>query len=104
MDEKIPSINDYNNDELTENIFQKTKTCNIKFPNNDLNIKLKKDDISKIFNLNNTNDINEYISYSNYIKENNKINILDEILSLKEKKKKKIKEDIEKKFHLKKDK
>ena len=95
MDEKIPSINDYNNDELTENIFQKTKTCNIKFPNNDLNIKLRKDDISKIFNLNNTNDINEYISYSNYIKENNKINILDEILSLKEQGNAKIKEDID---------
>ena len=95
MDEKIPSINDHNNDELTEKIFQKTKTCNIKFPNNDLNIKLRKDDISKIFNLNNTNDINEYISYSNYIKENNKINILDEILSLKEQGNAKIKEDID---------
>ena len=95
MDEKIPSINDYNNDELTEKIFQKTKDFNIKFPNYDLKIKLRKDDISKIFNLNKINDVNEYISFSNYIKENNKINILDEILSLKEQGNAKIKEDID---------
>ena len=95
MDEKFPSINDSNNEDLTQKIFQKTKDFNIKFPNNDLKIKLRKDDISKIFNLNKINDVNEYISFSNYIKENNKINILDEILSLKEQGNAKIKEDID---------
>ena len=30
MDEKIPSINDYNNDDLTKAIYQKSKDCNIK--------------------------------------------------------------------------
>ena len=95
MDEKIPSINDYNNDDLTKAIYQKSKDCNIKFPNYDLKIKLRKDDITKIFNLNKIKDINEYISFSNYIKENNKINILDEILSLKEQGNAKIKEDID---------
>ena len=95
MDEKFPSINDSNNEDLTQKIFQKTKDFNIKFPNYDLKIKLRKDDISKIFNLNKINDVNEYISFSNYIKENNKINILDEILSLKEQGNAKIKEDID---------
>ena len=95
MDEKFPSINDSNNEDLTQKIFHKTKDFNIKFPNYDLKIKLRKDDISKIFNLNKINDVNEYISFSNYIKENNKINILDEILSLKEQGNAKIKEDID---------
>ena len=91
MDEKVPNSENEKED-LNYNIFQKIKSIFIKF-NNDKKIKLRKIDISKIFNLYEIKEkeIINYILFPKY----KKINILDEILSLKEQGNLKIKENID---------
>ena len=91
MDEKVPNLENEKED-LNYNIFQKIKSIFIKF-NNDKKIKLRKIDISKIFNLYEIKEkeIINYILFPKY----KKINILDEILSLKEQGNLKIKENID---------
>ena len=91
MDEKVPNLENEKED-LNYNIFQKSKSIFIKF-NNDKKIKLRTIDISKIFNLYEIKEkeIINYILFPKY----KKINILDEILSLKEQGNLKIKENID---------
>jgi hypothetical protein len=91
MDEKVPNLENEKED-LNYNIFQKSKSIFIKF-NNDKKIKLRTIDISKIFNLYKIKEkeIINYILFPKY----KKINILDEILSLKEQGNLKIKENID---------
>ena len=91
MDEKVPNSENEKED-LNYNIFQKIKSIFIKF-NNDKKIKLRIIDISKIFNLYEIKEkeIINYILFPKY----KKINILDEILSLKEQGNLKIKENID---------
>ena len=91
MNEKVPNSENEKED-LNYNIFQKIKSIFIKF-NNDKKIKLRIIDISKIFNLYEIKEkeIINYILFKKY----KKINILDEILSLKEQGNLKIKENID---------